>query len=91
MTTIIFVGRDDSEWESMWGALAEWTGLSDHGEAIGEADPEQGEFWQYMGTYRNWDGGAVHSFRHRRHPITKRREYVTVDCSANFLSRADVQ
>lgn len=40
--------------------------------------PGCGERWQYMGSTLYPDGSADHSFRHRHHPATNRREYVQV-------------
>jgi hypothetical protein len=48
-------------WPAMWEALADATG------DYADCNPDNGESWQYMGTY---DG--VHQFRHRHRPETAR-------------------
>ena len=73
------IARDDPEWHRMW-------------EALGGDDPaarcdDCGQRWQYMGTAtfdqpdasRGVDRpGRYHSFRHRHHPRTHRREYAWI-------------
>jgi hypothetical protein len=48
---------------------------------LGEGDDKlqahAGETWQYRGSVRKV-GGAVHSFRHRCHPVTRGRVYACV-------------
>jgi hypothetical protein len=63
----------------------------------GNGDPDRewrGESWQYMGTVPfseirpqcgAWVGpGFAHQFRHRAHPCTRRREYVSVASSLRW-------
>lgn len=59
------VETDSAEWIAMWLALEE-----EFGDVVQSND---GECWQYMGSE-----GDEHSFRHRFHPDTQSRLYVTV-------------
>jgi hypothetical protein len=56
------------EWIRAWGILAS------HPLNIELPDPpfasNNGEVWQYMGT-----SDKYHTFRHRCHPVTTKREY----------------
>lgn len=70
MQAIEEVQRDSDEWNRMWAELASKNINS------GDADcvhPETLESWQYMGTKN-----GVHSFRHRHHPATGKREYLEI-------------
>lgn len=64
---IIFFKRDTAEWDFIW----QW--LEDHPINEGLEDPKSaindGEAWQYMGTFRH-DDSVVSEFRHRKHPAT---------------------
>jgi len=55
--------------------VAAWALLADHPLNIELPDPESasnnGEIWEYMGTVDN-----KHTFRHRHHPSTSKREYL---------------
>ncbi|MND15801.1 hypothetical protein D3C80_60350 [compost metagenome] len=61
---------DSDEWHSMWAELASKDINSGDTECV---HPETQESWQYMGTCN-----GVHSFRHRNHPGTGKREYIHV-------------
>lgn len=66
-----FVNEGSPEWDYMWAKLAELplnAGISDPTTAEHNL-----EVWEYMGTYEN-----QHSFRHRNHPKTGKREYVYI-------------
>lgn len=69
--TARWVARGTPEWDGMW------RGLAQHPLNIGWAPPtvaaHRGEVWPYMGTT-----ARGHSFRHRCHPRTGRRESVTI-------------
>jgi hypothetical protein len=70
--------KEAAEYDRMWAALAARWGDT------GQLNEECGEVWQYMGTCfdRNlW----VHTFRHRMHPITKRREYWNTPASREYV------
>jgi len=81
-THTCWITKDDPEWEIMWDALANDpfnAGLPNPREAIND-----GEVWQYMGTEGDGEE-AHHVFRHRRHPKTNRREYITIPLSNDRL------
>lgn len=40
-------------------------------------DPDTGECWQYMGSFKNKEG-IRHEFRHRNHPMTQCRVYLFI-------------
>jgi hypothetical protein len=66
------VEPDEPEWKSMWDRLAAVTGDADRT----AEDPESGESWQYMCSFRyTRDAGGVwlHEFRHRFHPRVRER------------------
>ena len=68
----------------MWEALRERDGDTEAVNAL------NGECWQYMGTWMPMDV-AVHSFRHRAHPRTGEREYISIPCSPEFLARVHIE
>ena len=69
------------EWEAIWVALvAAWNGDT------ADYNAECSECWQYMGTTYE-SGKWVHTFRHRCHPRTGRREYWKVEASPAFQRR----
>ncbi len=80
----MFIESTDPEWAHMWSLLA-----------ASEGDTEclnMGEAWQYMGTAPADDpevapAEAVHCFRHRNHPKTGRRMYMSVAPSSGWLTR----
>lgn len=70
MQAIEEVQRDSDEWERMWAELASKNINSGDSACV---HPETLESWQYMGTKN-----GVHSFRHRHHPATGKREHVEI-------------
>lgn len=68
------------EWDFMWDALvAHWKGDA------ADYNPAYSECWQYMGSSLHpisftWE----HTFRHRMHPRTNRREYWRIPASPRF-------
>ncbi|WP_155621637.1 4-diphosphocytidyl-2C-methyl-D-erythritol kinase [Aeromonas hydrophila] len=64
------VQRDSHEWNRMWAELASKDINSGDTECV---HPETLESWQYMGS-----SCGVHSFRHRNHPVTGKREYLQI-------------
>jgi hypothetical protein len=65
---IILLKQDSAEWNTMWETLANHPineGLSEPRVAYND-----GEQWQYMGSYRQGDK-LIHDFRHRNHPKTQ--------------------
>ncbi len=77
---LLFIKWDCPEWDYIW----EWLGK--HPNNIEYDEPtvilNDGENWQYMGSYRN-EGEVVHHFRHRNHP-RKGRYYLYVIASEAF-------
>jgi len=75
-TVYFMVGRPDVEWDKMWALLGE--------EDINKDNPSptvcynNGENWQYMGTWSLDVGKWYHSFRHRCHP-NNRNDPVTIN------------
>lgn len=64
---MILLKKDSTEWKAMWETL------SNHPINEGLEYPmvayNEGEQWQYMGSYRQ-DDKIIHDFRHRNHPKT---------------------
>jgi hypothetical protein len=79
---LIFIKRDSKEWEYMWDKVAK------HPINDGYEEPTllmyQGEIWQYMGSVKN-KSSINHEFRHRNHPKFKKREYIVIPSSKDFL------
>lgn len=65
------VEKGCAEWELMWSELASKEINGGDSECL---HPEFFEVWQYMGSR---DG--VHSFRHRMHPVTGKREDIKIN------------
>ena len=75
---ITFLTPASAAWEAAWGVVARArinAGLAD---PVCAEDPDTGEVWQYMGTCQ----ARFHEFRHRRHPVTGRRERIVVETPA---------
>ena len=68
------------EWRYAWSRLVELTADVD----LAALDEESGECWQYMG-FGCFEGRWGHSFRHRHHPILKRRWYLNVPVTRRYL------
>jgi hypothetical protein len=64
---MILLKKDSTEWNAMWEKL------ENHPINEGLTEPRiadnDGEQWQYMGSYRQGDK-LIHDFRHRNHPKT---------------------
>ena len=69
------LARDSEAWDRAWRILgdAPENAALPYAERSTARDLETGESWQYMGPA---PGG--HNFRHRRHPTTGERVYLTV-------------
>ncbi len=82
---IIEIGS--TEWNYMW----DW--LASHPINEGLTEPSvatnNGESWQYMGSFKNGDK-LIHSFRHRFHPVTNKREDLSVEGS-NELTKEQIK
>ena len=80
-TTYIFIEPNTPEWLYMWAELAQDelnTNLEEP-----ETAHNDGEEWQYMGSETDGET-AMHYFRHRNHPRTNRREYVSINSSIDL-------
>lgn len=76
---LIEIGSD--EWNYMWDWVKNHPlneGLEKPGVALND-----GMVWEYMGSFFH-DGKLLHDFKHRCHPTTKKREYLTLNGSKNF-------
>ena len=72
---IIIIKRESPEWETMWNWLANHpinSGLEEPSVAVND---QNGEAWQYMGSFRQGNR-VISEFRHRMHPVTQKRELV---------------
>ena len=64
---MILIKIDSLEWEYMWNWLANHPINQDLEDP--KLAPNDGEVWQYMGSYKNKDV-VITEFRHRNHPKT---------------------
>jgi len=71
-----FLKRDSDEWNRAWEELAK--SPFNKGLKNPTIAHNQGEAWQYMGTYCNTDGEYIHNFRHRCHPVLNSRLYINI-------------
>jgi hypothetical protein len=80
---IVIVEQVSPEWDDMWNKL------NDHPLNEGLEQPKtavnNGEVWQYMGSYRQADK-VIHSFRHRSHPRDNQRKDINFYASDKFNS-----
>lgn len=74
MQAIEEVQRDSDEWNRMWTELASKNINTGDTECV---HPETLESWQYMGTKN-----GAHSFRHRHHPATGKKEYLEIPAAS---------
>jgi hypothetical protein len=75
---LILIKIGSPEWDFMWKWLEQHPinkGIEEPSTALNE-----GEAWQYMGSWQQGDR-AIHSFRHRNHPVTKSIQNVSVHAS----------
>jgi len=75
----VLIKTDSNEWNEMWEWLAKHPlneGLTEPMVALNE---DNGEAWQYMGSFRGHGGVTVHSFRHRSHPIDNQLKKLSVN------------
>jgi hypothetical protein len=66
------------EWEFAWNWLANHP--LNKGLEQPDIAPNNGEGWQYMGSYRN-NAQVIHEFRHRSHPVTNDVQFLKVNAS----------
>lgn len=79
---MVLIKPESREWNYMWDWVANHPlneGLTEPSTAISE----DGEVWQYMGSFRQ-NNLTIHEFRHRYHPVTNNREYLKVKCSEDI-------
>lgn len=78
---LILIKPNSPEWDYMW----KW--LEDHPLNKDIQEPStalnEGEAWQYMGSWQQ-DDRAIHSFRHRNHPVTNNIQTVSVQASEDL-------
>ncbi len=70
----VYADRNSQAWTAAWDGLANTLAIELLGTGEDLAQEYECEVWQYMGTIRT-PVGMTHTFRHRYHPVTKRREY----------------
>ena len=71
---------DSAEWEYMWDFVSTHPineGIENPHEAMND-----GEVWQYMGTYKN-KNKYVHEFIHKQHPKTNEPYKISINGSDN--------
>ena len=78
---LILIKIGSPEWDFMWNWLEQHPinkGIEEPSTALNE-----GEAWQYMGSWQQGDR-AIHSFRHRNHPLTNNIQNVSVEASKDL-------
>ena len=83
MQSILFVERNNPEWDYMWHQLADLP--LNKGQKVPTVCLNSGEGWQYMGTSEE-AGQLKHCFRHRCHPVGNSRVYVHIVVSPSYQS-----
>lgn len=84
----IIIKEGTREWERIWEWLAEHPinkGIEDPTLAINE-----GEVWQYMGTFVGKDDVAISEFRHRMHPLDNSRKVLKM-LHETSISNEDIE
>lgn len=84
----VLIKENSNEWNEMWGWLASHPlneGLEEPMVALND-----GEAWQYMGSYRGNGNSVVHSFRHRSHPLDNEIKNISVNGSQE-ISEDDIE
>ncbi len=78
---LVLIQQNSPEWEAMWNWLA------NHPINAGFDEPSvvlnEGEGWAYMGSYKQGER-VLHSFRHRKHPVTNGVKTMSVKASEVF-------
>ena len=81
---MVLFKQGSNEWNWMWEQLAAHPinkGLSEP--TVAE---NNGQTWQYMGSFSNPMGLIIHEFRHRMHPIDNERHYYKLIASPNIIA-----
>lgn len=84
----VLIKENSNEWNEMWGWLASHPlneGLEEPMVALND-----GEAWQYMGSYRGNGNSVVHEFRHRFHPKDGERKYLKMNATST-ISDVDIE
>jgi hypothetical protein len=78
---MILIKIDSPEWVYMW----DWLGNHPINQGLEDPKlaPNNGEVWQYMGSYKN-KKDVIHEFRHRNHPVTNDLYKVSLRASESF-------
>ncbi len=79
----VLIKEGSSEWDYMWN----WLGKHPINNNIDNPTIalNDNEAWQYMGSWKQ-DNKAIHTFRHRQHPITRDTRNVSVSASKDFTA-----
>jgi hypothetical protein len=81
----LLIKQDSAEWNRMWQQLAEHPINKDQLDPMIALNPENGETWQYMGSFRGDDSihkpRTIHQFRHRSFPTTFGEAFYLFDAS----------
>ena len=80
---LVLVKIDSPEWNYIWDWLSKHPINKDLENPL-EAE-NNGQVWQYTGTYKEANK-AIHSLRHRYHPITNKQENLSLISSSTFNS-----
>lgn len=87
---MLLIKQDSPEWERMWQKLADHPinkGLEEPTVAL---NPDNGEVWQYMGSFRQ-DAHTVHEFRHRSHPNDNGERYLYKFAASSEINSDDIE
>ncbi len=74
---LILLKPTSPEWEYMWNWVASHPineGIEDPSTSLNE-----GEAWQYMGSYWNGSDKLISEFRHRNHPRTNNVQKLSIE------------
>lgn len=83
----VLIKPDSNEWSHMW----EWIAKHPLNDGINEPTValNDGEAWQYMGSFRSIKGDVISEFRHRCHPIDNERHYLKMN-HENGVAESDI-
>ena len=86
---LVIIREDSPTWIDMWGWLEKHPLNEGLAEPMVATNEDNGEVWQYMGSFRNADAlYTIHEFRHRSHPIDGERKYLKY---SNSVPEADIE
>lgn len=87
---MLLIKNGSPEWERMWQKLADHPinkGLEEPTVAL---NPDNGEVWQYMGSFRE-GGHTIHEMRHRSHPNDNGERYLYKFAASSEISDDDIE